>query len=262
MLHVVRHGVPTDRPALLVVHGLFGSARNWGAVARRLADARAVVAVDLRNHGESFHDPRHDYEAMAADLAEVIEAEGAPMDVMGHSMGGKAAMVLALTRGDLARRLAVLDIAPVPYAHTNLHHVEAMRRVDPARVASRREAEAVMAGDPAIAPFLLQSLDLGANRWRLNLDALATHMDEVTGWPGTPGRFERPALFLSGEDSDYVLPEHRDEIAAQFPRARFARLKGAGHWLHVDRPREVEGAVRAFLDREDQPSDTSATLSL
>lgn len=251
MLHVLRHGRPTGRPALLIVHGLFGSARNWGAVARRLSDDREVVAVDLRNHGESFHDARHDYAAMAGDLAQVIEAEGAAMDVMGHSMGGKAAMVLALTRGDLVRRLAVLDIAPVAYAHTNLHHVEAMRRVDPARVASRREAEAIMGGDPVLAPFLLQSLDLEAGRWRLNLDALASHMDDIVGWPGTPGRFEGPALFLSGEDSDYVLPEHRDEIAAQFPRARFARLKGAGHWLHVDRPREVEGAVRAFLDRPD-----------
>jgi esterase len=255
MLNVIRHGTPSSRPALLVAHGLFGSARNWGAVARRLADGREVLAVDLRNHGESFHDPVHDYPAMAADLAQVIEAEGGLMDVMGHSMGGKAAMALALTRGDLVRRLAVLDIAPVDYAHTNAHHVEAMRRVDLATVASRAEAQAQMGGDTTIAPFLLQSLDLEGRRWRLNLDALGAHMETVSGFPALAGRFDRPALFLSGEESDYVLPEHRDEILRLFPRARFARLKGAGHWLHVDRPREVEGAVRAFLDRPDQTPD-------
>lgn len=251
MLNRVRHGRPTDRPVLLVVHGLFGSGRNWGAVARRLADEREVVTIDLRNHGESFHHPLHDYLSMAADLAQVIEAEGPPMDVMAHSMGGKAAMVLALTQGPLVRRLAVLDIAPVPYAHSNLPHIEAMRRVDLATVRSRAEAQAAMGGDAAIAPFLLQSLDLEDRRWKLNLDALAASMEAISGFPDLAGRFDGPALFLSGEDSDYVLPQHRDDILARFPRARFARLKGAGHWLHVDRPREVEGAVRAFLDRPD-----------
>ena len=129
-------------------------------IAKRLADRREVLAVDMRNHGESFHDPAHDYPAMAADLAAVIEAEGAPMDVLGHSMGGKAAMVLALSRPELVRRLVVLDIAPVAYGHTQMPQIEAMRRVDLATVASRAEAEAQMRADPEMAPFLLQSLDL------------------------------------------------------------------------------------------------------
>lgn len=248
MLNLHHHGAPSDRPALLVAHGLFGSARNLGVIARRLADSREVVAVDMRNHGESFHDSRHDYPAMAADLAEVIEAEGAPMDVVGHSMGGKAAMVLALSRPDLVRKLVVLDIAPVGYGHTQRPQIEAMRRVDLATVASRAEAEGQMEADPRVAPFLLQSLDLQARRWKLNLDALESNMDAVIGFPEVKGRFEGPALFLSGEESDYVLPEHRGRIKALFPRAAFAKVREAGHWLHADRPREVEGAVRAFLD--------------
>jgi pimeloyl-ACP methyl ester carboxylesterase len=248
MLNLLRNGTPTDRPSLLVAHGLFGSARNWGVVARRLSDAREVVVADLRNHGGSFHAPSHGYEDLAADLAHVIETEGPPMDVMGHSMGGKAAMVLALTRPNLVRKLVVLDIAPVAYGHSQAQHIEAMRRVHLATVASRSEAEAQMQADPSVATFLLQSLDLGERRWRLNLDALEREMDRITGFPEVQGRFDGPALFLSGELSSYVLPEHRDRIKELFPHARFARIKGAGHWLHADRPRETEAAVRAFLD--------------
>jgi pimeloyl-ACP methyl ester carboxylesterase len=248
MLNLIRHGTLSERPSLLIAHGLFGSARNWGVVARRLADSREVVSVDMRNHGDSFHDTSHAYEDMAADLAGVIEAEGAPLDVMGHSMGGKAAMVLALSRPELVRKLVVLDIAPVGYGHSQMKQIEAMRRVDLASVASRAEAEAQMGAETGIAPFLLQSLDLQERRWRLNLDALERDMDRIIGFPEVDGRFEGPALFLSGETSDYVLPEHRERIKALFPAARFARVKGAGHWLQADRPRETEAAVRAFLD--------------
>jgi esterase len=248
MLNLVRHGQPSDRPALLIAHGLFGSARNWGVVAKRLSDDREVVAVDMRNHGESFHAPEHGYEDLAGDLAQVIEAEGAPVDVMGHAMGGKAAMVLALSRPELVRKLVVLDIAPVGYGHTQMPQIEAMRRVDLGSVTSRGEAEAQMGAETGIAPFLLQSLDLANRRWKLNLDALEAHMDEVIGFPEVAGRFEGPALFLSGELSDYVLPEHRERIKELFPNARFAKVKGAGHWLQADRPRETEAAVRVFLD--------------
>ncbi len=248
MLNLVRHGEPTDRPSLLIAHGLFGSARNWGVVAKRLSDLRQVVVADMRNHGASFHDPSHAYEDLAGDLARVIEAEGAPMDVMGHSMGGKAAMVLALSRSELVRKIVVLDIAPVAYGHSQTPQIEAMRRVDLASVASRSDAEAQMQADPSIAPFLLQSLDLQERRWRLNLDALEREMDRIVGFPDGAGRFDGPVLFLSGELSSYVRPEHRELIRSLFPAARFAKLKGAGHWLHADRPRETEAAVRAFLE--------------
>lgn len=242
-----------DRPALLIVHGLFGSARNWGVVARRLADRRHVVTVDQRNHGNSPRLPTQSYQDMAADLAEVIRAQGAPMDVLGHSMGGKAAMVLALTEPALIRRLVVADIAPVAYAHDNTGHIHAMRGLDLGDLHTRGEADRRLSQaipDPGLRAFFLQSLDLKAHppAWRLNLDVLEAEMPKIVGWPGTQGRFDGPALFLTGSESPYVRPEHREAIRAHFPNARFAKLLGAGHWLHADKPREFEETVRAFLD--------------
>ncbi|MCC7320741.1 MAG: alpha/beta fold hydrolase [Rubellimicrobium sp.] len=250
MLHLVRHGAPTAQPPLLIAHGLFGSARNWGAIARALSDRGEVVAADLRNHGESGWTTRHDYPGMADDLAQVIEgALGGRADVMGHSMGGKAAMVLALSRPDLVRRLIVADIAPVASAHDQNPQFAAMRRIDPAAVTSRAEAARLMqATTPEIAAFLLQNLDLAGRRWRLNLDLLEREMPTILGFPETGAPFAGPVLFLAGERSDYILPEHRAPIAALFPQARFVTIPGAGHWLHAERPREFEGAVRAFLD--------------
>ena len=246
MLNTIRHGTPTDAPPLLIAHGLFGSARNWGVIAKRLSDAREVVAVDMRNHGDSGWAEPHGYEAMADDLSRVI-GEG-PWDVLGHSMGGKAAMVLALTRPALVGRLVVADIAPVAYAHTQMPVVEALQGVDLGRVERRSDAADQLDLDPALVPFLLQSLDVGARRWRLNLDVLAGDMAEIMGFPEVAGRFDGPALFLSGGESDYVEAEHRDRIKALFPAARFASIPGAGHWVHAEKPREFEAAVRVFLD--------------
>ncbi len=245
-------GSPTALTPLLIAHGLFGSARNWGVIARRLATDRLVVTVDMRNHGESLWTGSHGYPDLAADLAGVIRATGARMDVLGHSMGGKAAMQLALTEAALVRRLVVADIAPVAYGHSQNHLVAAMRGLDLSGVATRGEADRRLAQsveDEGVRAFLLQSLDMKAvpPRWRLNLDLLEAEMARITGWPETEGRFDGPALFLSGSLSDYVRPEHRDKIKALFPRAKFARIPGAGHWLHAERPREFEAAVRAFL---------------
>ena len=255
MLATLRHEATgrVDQLVLVIAHGLFGSGRNWGAVARRLADRRCVVTLDMRNHGLSPRADSQNYADMAGDLAEVIAALGGPVDVLGHSMGGKAAMQLALTKGALVRRLVVADIAPVAYDHDQSQNIHAMRSLDLADLRTRGEADRRLAAlilDPGLRAFLLQSLDLKAHppRWRLNLDVLATEMPKIVGWPGTPGRFDGKVLFLTGSDSTYVRPEHRAGIRAQFPAARFARLIGAGHWLHADKPREFEATVQAFLD--------------
>ena len=235
-----------DAPPLLIAHGLFGSARNWGVVARRLAARGPVVAVDMRNHGASPWFASHTYPEMAADLAEAIEA---PSDILGHSMGGKAAMVLALRHPGKVRRLVVADIAPVRYGHSQAHLIEAMRRVPLDSIADRSQARAALGvEDDGVAAFLLQSLDMVERRWRLNLDVLEADMAHIVGFPDVEGRFDGPVLFLSGAASDYVLPEHRGRIAELFPNATFIRIPGAGHWLHAERPREVEAAVAAFLD--------------
>ncbi len=191
---------PSDAPPLLIAHGLFGSARNWGVICRRLAETRKVIAVDMRNHGESPWTETHRYPDMAADLAEVIAAQGGQADVLGHSMGGKAAMALALTEPGRVRRLVVADVAPVAYSHDQMQNVDAMRSLDPATVATRGDADRKLAEvlpDAGLRAFFLQSLDLRADppRWKLNLDLLAAEMPHIVGWPGIEGRFEGPALF-------------------------------------------------------------------
>jgi len=242
-------------PTLVIVHGLFGSARNWGVIARHLADTRDTVTVDQRNHGLSPRAPTQSYVDMAADLAEVIATLPGPVDLLGHSMGGKAAMVLALTHGALIRRLVVADIAPVAYGHDQSQHIDAMRALDLTGLSSRSEADRRLAAstpDPALRAFFLQSLDLKTDppHWRLNLDVLEADMPLILGWPAITGQFAGPALFLSGGESRYVLPEHRPTIRALFPKSRFAKLPDTGHWLHAEKPRSFEQTVRVFLNAE------------
>ncbi len=253
-LTLVRHGAATDLPPLLIAHGLFGSARNWGAIAKRMSDSREVLAVDMRNHAGSFWNDAHDYPVMADDLAAVIGAEGQPMDVLGHSMGGKAAMLLALTRPELVNRLVVADIAPMAYAHSQNHLIAAMKGMDLTGLDGRVEADrrlSAQIADPQVRAFLLQSLDLRSDppRWRFNLDVLERQMDTITGWVDDAALvpFAGPVLFLSGAESDYVRAEARDTIRRLFPRARMAKIPGAGHWLHAEKPREFEAALRVFL---------------
>jgi esterase len=255
MLATIRHPATRapEAPCLVIAHGLYGSGRNWGVIARRLADRRDVVAVDMRNHGESPRFPTQGYPEMAGDLAEVIESLGPPVDLLGHSMGGKAAMQLALTRPDLIRRLIVADIAPVAYTHDQTRNARAMAELNLAQITTRAEADAALAeriDDPALRAFFLQSLDLRQQppRWRLNLPVLEAEMPKIVGWPGTQGVFDHPALFLTGAESHYVRPEHREVIRALFPKARFAKIPGTGHWLHAEKPREFEETVRVFLD--------------
>lgn len=252
MLNYIFHRGPDGQVPLVIAHGLFGSGRNWGVIAKRLSDARPVVAVDMRNHGESFHDPDHSYPALAEDLARVIEAFGGVADILGHSMGGKAAMVLALARPELIRRLVVADIAPVAYGHSQMPVLEAMRAVDLSRVGRRADADAQLAAgiaDPALRAFLLQSLavEAGAAHWRLNLGALARQMELIMGFPETGGPSDLPAVFLRGGASDYLAGPHEARARELFPAASVETLPGLGHWLHAEDPRGVEAAMRAVL---------------
>ena len=244
MLNTVFYDGPDTTP-LLIAHGLFGSARNWGVIAKRLSAVRPVLTVDMRNHGSSPWHDTHSYADLAQDLAQAIDR---PMDVLGHSMGGKAAMVLALQSPDKVKRLIVADIAPVTYTHSQMGPIDAMRRVDLNNIMSRAEAKAQLGDlEPGVPDFLLQSLDLKSKKWRLNLDVLTMEMDNIIGFPDITGQFDNPTLFLSGANSDYVKRANRDHIKTLFPAAKFAKIPGAGHWLHAEKPREFEAAVAAFL---------------
>ena len=249
MLSYSEFGDP-GAPPLMIVHGLYGSGRNWGVIAKRLSDAARVITIDLRNHGRSPRTETHSYHDLAGDIAALIEHLGGPMHIVGHSMGGKAVMVLALTQPELLRRIVVADIAPVSYSHSQLPYIHAMRAVDLTTLTRRSEAEDQLAAqgvEPALCSFFTQSLDVPEKRWRLNLDTLEAEMPKIMAFPEITGRFDGPTLFLSGANSDYVLPEHRPLIKDKFPNAHFAKLKDAGHWLHAEKPREFEAAVRGFL---------------
>lgn len=238
---------------LVIAHGLFGSARNWRSLARKWALDRPVIALDMRNHGESPHFDTHDYPALAADLAETIShLSGGAVDVLGHSMGGKSAMWMALVAPDRLRRLIIADIAPVTYTHSHGDLIAAMRDVDLSKVQTRKDAETLLSqhvDDAGIRAFLLQSLSIehGQAKWVLNLEALDRNMSALTGFPASDSQFDGPALFLRGELSDYVLPEHHDMIRSRFPNFNIADIAQAGHWLHAERPQEVFSAVNAFL---------------
>ena len=251
MLNFTEYGADSGQAPLLIAHGLFGSARNWGVIARRLSETRRVVAVDMRNHGNSTWFQSHSYAEMAEDLAKVIDHLAITPDIVGHSMGGKAAMILALKRPDLLRKVVMADIAPVTYGHSQSHLITAMRGIDLATISTRSDADAQLrdhVDDAGVRAFLLQSLDIKSGQWKLNHDVLENDMDKIVGFPSASGQFDGPSLFLSGSNSDYVLPDHRPEILRLFPKARFAKIPGAGHWLHAEKPREFEAAVKAFLD--------------
>ena len=249
MLNIVEHGTPQDRPPLLIAHGLYGSARNWGVIAKRVE--RHCLTVDMRNHGASPWYDSHSYPDLANDLAQVIEAHGACADVVGHSMGGKAVMMLALKRPELIRRAVIADISPVTYGHSQQPMIDAMRAIDLSAVATRGDADRQLQAhvdDAGVRAFLLQSLDAKGQAWRLNLDVLSREMAKITGWPeGDLTPFDGDILFLSGGRSDYVLPEHRPSIKALFPNAKFAKIPQAGHWLHADAPREFVESLKVFL---------------
>jgi pimeloyl-ACP methyl ester carboxylesterase len=257
MLNTVFTGQPTDRAPLLIVHGLFGSARNWGVISKRLSDQRLVVSVDQRNHGESPRFATQSYEDMASDLAEVLEpivAEHGPLHVMGHSMGGKAVMVLALTRPELIKSLIVADISPVAYSHDNTPLIDAMRKIDLSTVEKRSDADRQLAHDvldPGVRAFLLQSLVVKEKKWLLNLDVLEAEMPKIVGFPEVSGIYEGPVFFLSGGESTYVERDHRDRSKTLFPHAKFASIPGTGHWLHAEKPREFEAALRAWMEAVD-----------
>ncbi|MCH8953689.1 MAG: alpha/beta fold hydrolase, partial [Proteobacteria bacterium] len=242
-------------PPLLIAHGLFGSARNFNTLGRRLATTRRVVMVDMRNHGAAPWNPDNSYPALAGDLAEAVErlCDGRAV-VLGHSMGGKAAMTLALTRPELLAGLIVADIAPVPHNHSHLNYIEAMQAVDLAQVTRRSEAGAMLAGavpEPMLRGFLLQNLNVEGGRasWRLNLAALEANMAPLLDFPTDlpEAAYEGPAFFLHGGASPYVAPETHPRIRALFPDAEIEALPGAGHWLHAEQPEAFLGKVEGWL---------------
>lgn len=249
LLHSIDAG---SGPPVVLLHGLFGAARNFGMLQRALSPRFRVLAMDARNHGASPHAEGMRYPTLAADVLETLDERGiAQAAVIGHSMGGKTAMTLAVMAPERVGRLLVSDIAPVPYRHGNASIARAMQAIRLHTGLSRHEAEAALADTvpvAAVRTFLVQNLQFGAEpHWRIGLDEIAAAVPDLEGWETPSGQFSGTTLFVAGAQSDHVLPEHRPMIRALFPAARFVSVKNAGHWVHADNPAGFLSIVEALL---------------
>jgi esterase len=242
-------------PPVAILHGLFGSGRNWRSVVQHLAARHRVLTFDLRNHGASPWADGMSYGEMVEDLRASFRARGiGHAALVGHSMGGKVAMLMALLHPAEVDRLVVVDIAPAANSPNLLAYIRAMRAVDLRGVTRRAEVDVALAGavpDPAERAFLLQNLviDENAPHWRLNLEAIERDFPQIVGFPDLPAgtAYLGATLFVAGTRSNYIQPQHEPLIRRLFPRARIMRIEGAGHWIHAEQQQAFLQAVAPFL---------------
>jgi pimeloyl-ACP methyl ester carboxylesterase len=246
-----------EGPPLIILHGLLGAHGNWHTLSRtRFSDEATVYALDQRNHGRSPHADRMDYTAMAADAREFIDRHGLDdVILLGHSMGGKTAMQTALSYPDVVDRLIVADMAPKAYEARHEPLLNALARIDPSTYEDRDAIDAALAEDVPSRPirqFLLKNLDYDGERytWRMNLDAIRKHYDNMNAALPPDETFEGPTLFIRGGQSDYVDEDDLPDIRTRFPAARLVTIDGAGHWVHADAPTPFADAVLQFLPEE------------
>lgn len=244
-------------PPLLVLHGLFGSATNWRSMARKLEADHVVHALDLRNHGASPWADTMTYAEMADDVRHYIEQHDlGRVSILGHSMGGKTAMALALAWPDLVERLIVVDIAPRSYNDSLSSYAQAMRGIDLMAAASRGEVQRQLQAllpDASVAPFLVQNLVPRNDHfdWRINLAAISTSMMDLTDFPSTLKLrvFAKPTTAIAGALSDYISGGDVSPFKPMFPRVVLEVIDGAAHWVHADKPQAFFEAVQRALAR-------------
>lgn len=247
-----------DRGSQVVfLHGLFGQGRNWTQIGKALADRHRVLLVDLPHHGRSGWSADFDYLEVADQVAGLLSA-GDPVALVGHSLGGKVAMLLALRHPALVARLCVVDVSPVAYAHVSEfeHYVSAMQALDLSSLTQRGEADTALTAavpEPTVRGFLLQNLrrDGDGWRWQMNLDVLGAALPVIGGWPedrltDTPP-YPGPVLWVAGARSDYVVPAYAEAMDRWFPTARRVVVKDAGHWVHSEQPEVFVQVLRRFL---------------
>lgn len=240
---------------VIILHGLFGFSDNWQTIAKSLASQYLVITPDLRNHGRSPHVPSHTYEEMAEDLRLFMENHWIHSAVLiGHSMGGKVAMQMALNHPDMVEKLVVVDIAPGKAADNHSGIFEALLGIDLSVMQARADIESCLVSripDMGTRQFLLKNItrnDDGKFAWKMNLPVLWRHfpdiLDAVTG-----ELFDKPALFVRGDRSNYIKDADAALIMTLFPQAEITTIQNAGHWVHADKPNELIAVISEFLDR-------------
>jgi len=253
-LHYREYGVK-ELPALLLLHGLFGASGNWQGVVKRLRGEFRLILPDLRNHGRSPHHEVMDYEAMAADVLGLMDhLQLASVSLLGHSMGGKTAMWLALSQPERVRRLVVADIAPVVYPNRFEEIFDGLLKLPLAHLQSRDAADRYLShsvAERSVRQYLLQNLIRGDSgwSWRFSLPVLQGAMTQLAGFPeAREMSFAGRTLFIYGERSDYLIPAYRGAIETYFPHARLRVLDNAGHWLYAEQPEAFVRIVKGFLN--------------
>ncbi len=254
MSKLLNFNVQGEGEPLLIIHGLFGSSRNWNTLARQFAEHYQVITLDLRNHGDSFHADRMTYRDMTQDVIAVLDAlDLTATHVIGHSMGGKVAMALTHLHPQRVRKLVVADVAPVAYHHDYDDIIEPVLALDVSRLRNRRDADARLQAaipDQRIRLFILQNLQFneGVAHWKLNWRAIRDNMAAITGFEDISNwKIDTPTLFLRGEQSSYIDARGRAAIEQHFTNARIQTLPNAGHWLHAEQVTLFYQAVILFL---------------
>ncbi|MFT5814145.1 MAG: esterase [Psychroserpens sp.] len=238
---------------IILIHGLFGRLENLNMVAKALAENFRVTSVDVRNHGDSFHHSVMNYPAMAQDIADVMQHLAINSAVvLGHSMGGKIAMELALTMPELVEKLIIADIAPVEYPPHHSQIITGLKSLDFSVIMQRKDADKQLAkylDDVGVRQFLLRNLSSknGQLIFKCSIDNIAKNYPQIMKTYQGCNSFQGPTLFIKGANSDYILPEHRTEILRLFPQSRARVLQGAGHWLHAEKTIAFNRSVEGFL---------------
>ncbi|MGI0118092.1 alpha/beta fold hydrolase [Zooshikella sp. RANM57] len=250
-----RHQGLQGNPPVVLLHGLFGSLENLGSVAKALAEEFSVYSVDLRNHGRSPHHDMMNYELMAGDIIRLLDTLSlAKVMIVGHSMGGKVAMEVALRAPDRVSGVVVADIAPVRYSPHHQQVFAGLQALTLSSITSRAQADrdlSVYVDESAVRSFLLKNLvktSASGFQWRMNLSAIAKHYEHIMAGQSSDSSYEKPVLFIKGGASDYIQPRHQEAILSLFPSAGVKVVQNAGHWLHAEKPTIFNRLVSQFLN--------------
>jgi len=243
---------------IVLIHGLFGSLENLNMVAKSLSEHYCVTSVDVRNHGSSFHKENMDYQVLAQDVINLLDDLSISYcHLLGHSMGGKIAMKVALSFPERVKKLIVADIAPVKYPAHHLTIIKGLQAIDLTKVHKRKDADSQLAEyvtDNSVRPFLLRNIALneqGKFQFKCNLDNIEQGYQQIMQSVSNPNEvaFKGDTLFIKGANSDYILPEHQQDIALLFPKAKAKIIQGAGHWLHAEKTVAFNKIVTVFLSQ-------------
>lgn len=242
-----------EGPALIIIHGLFGSADNWRSMAKYFSRFARVISVDLRNHGRSPHSDEQNFELMAQDIIELMDGLGIhTANLLGHSLGGKVAMQCAESYPGRVTQMVIVDISLRQYFSPHTPLMDAMLAIDFTSNQQRQDVDEALAetiDDAAVRQFLLMNLksDDDVFYWRINLPALKANYLNLMSAVCQQATITVPSFFVYGGASDYVTEEDMDDIKQHFTQASFYKIEGAGHWVHAEKPQLFKRVVEEFL---------------